>query len=123
MRCTPREMVGFFCDALDGVDEDGALGLTPASYVLEKYPEGNRAFHRFRDGAFSSCNLYAMLTPKGIEARAGVQFRRPVRQEAAPADRRLRPVRLPALQEPAVHAAHGAEDAVARASACAPRRC
>ena len=72
------EMVRFFCDALDGVEADAALGLTPASYVLEKYPEGNRAFHRFRDGAFSSCNLYALLTPKGIEGaqvfRGGGQF-------------------------------------------------
>jgi MobA-like NTP transferase domain len=73
-----EEMVTFFCDALDGVTEDAALGLTPASYVLAKYPEGNRAFHRFRDGAFSSCNLYAVLTPKGIEGaqvfRSGGQF-------------------------------------------------
>ncbi len=55
-----------FCDSLDGLDADGAIGLTEASCVLEKYPEGNRAFHRFRDGAFSSCNIYAMLTPKSI---------------------------------------------------------
>lgn len=73
-----EEMVTFFCDALDGVREDAALGLTPAGYVLEKYPEGNRAFHRFRDGGFSACNLYAILTPKGIEGaqvfRSGGQF-------------------------------------------------
>lgn len=72
------EMVRYFCDALDQVREDAALGLTPASYVLEKYPEGNRAFHRFRDGAFSSCNLYALLTPKALEAprvfNSGGQF-------------------------------------------------
>ena len=72
------EMVRYFCDLLDDVFEDGAVGLTPASYVLEKYPEGNRAFHRFRDGAFSSCNLYALLTPKSLEAprifNSGGQF-------------------------------------------------
>ena len=72
------EMVRYFCDALDHVAEDAALGLTPASYVLEKYPEGNRAFHRFRDGAFSSCNLYALLTPRALEAprvfNSGGQF-------------------------------------------------
>lgn len=62
------EMVRFFCDALDTVDADGALGLTPAPYILEKYPEGNRAFHRFRDGAFSSCNIYAILRPKALDA-------------------------------------------------------
>jgi hypothetical protein len=72
------EMVRYFCDSLDGLDEDGAIGLTPASYVLEKYPEGNRAFHRFRDGAFSSCNIYALLTPKSLDGpkifNSGGQF-------------------------------------------------
>ena len=72
------EMFAFFCDALPGLAEDGALGLTPASFVLDKYPEGNRAFHRFRDGAFSSCNLYAILTPRGLGAarifNSGGQF-------------------------------------------------
>jgi 2-C-methyl-D-erythritol 4-phosphate cytidylyltransferase len=72
------EMVRFFCDALDEVKADGAIGLTPASYILEKYPEGNRAFHRFRDGAFSSCNLYALLTPRSLNGpkvfNSGGQF-------------------------------------------------
>ena len=72
------EMVRFFCDALDEVSADGALGLTPAHYILDKYPEGNRAFHRFRDGAFSSCNIYALLTPKSLNGpkvfNSGGQF-------------------------------------------------
>jgi CTP:molybdopterin cytidylyltransferase MocA len=76
------EMVRYFCDSLDGIADagyDGALGLTPASYILEKYPEGNRAFHRFRDGAFSSCNLYALLNRRAVESgpavfRSGGQF-------------------------------------------------
>jgi hypothetical protein len=58
-----------FCDQLDLVTVDGALGLTDARYVLEKYPDGARAFHRFRDGAFSSCNLYAFLSPSDSRAR------------------------------------------------------
>ena len=69
------EMFRFFCDALDPLLEqgfDGALGLTPARYILDKYPEGNRAFHRFRDGAFSSCNLYALLTPRSVRNGARV---------------------------------------------------
>jgi hypothetical protein len=72
------EMVRFFCDALDGLDADVGLGLTPASYILAKYPEGNRAFHRFRDGAFSSCNLYALMTPRAVDGakvfNSGGQF-------------------------------------------------
>jgi hypothetical protein len=74
---TPQ-MVAYFCDALAGLTVDAAVGLTPAAYVLEKYPDGNRAFHRFSDGAFSSCNLYALLTPAGLDAarifNSGGQF-------------------------------------------------
>ena len=64
------DIVRSFCDQLDGVAADGALGLTDANCVLEKYPEGARAFHRFRDGQFSSCNLYAFLTPKAFKGAA-----------------------------------------------------
>jgi hypothetical protein len=64
------EIVRSFCDQLDLVTADGALGLTDARYVLEKYPEGSRAFHRFRDGQFSSCNLYAFLSPKAFKGAA-----------------------------------------------------
>lgn len=64
------EIVRSFCDQLDGVRGDGALGLTDARHVMEKYPDGSRAFHRFRDGSFSSCNLYAFLTPKAFKAAA-----------------------------------------------------
>lgn len=72
------EMVAYFCNALDNVPEDAALALTPAAEVLAKYPEGNRAFHRFRDGGYSSCNLYALLTPAAMDAprifNSGGQF-------------------------------------------------
>jgi CTP:molybdopterin cytidylyltransferase MocA len=76
------EMVAHFCDALGAVaasGADGAIGLTPARYILEKYPGETRAFHRFRDGQYSSCNLYALLTPRSIERgpeifRSGGQF-------------------------------------------------
>ncbi|MCW3838417.1 NTP transferase domain-containing protein [Sphingomonas canadensis] len=72
------DLVRYFCDALDKVEEDAALGLTAASTVLAEYPEGNRAFHRFRDGGYSSCNLYALLTPRAVEAarifNSGGQF-------------------------------------------------
>lgn len=76
------EMVRHFCDALAGIGAkgfDGAIGLTPAEYILEKYPGETRAFHRFRDGQFSSCNIYALLTPRAVERgpqifRTGGQF-------------------------------------------------
>lgn len=65
------EIVRSFCDQLDDVEGGAALGLTEASYLLEKYPEERRAFHRFADGEFSSCNLYALLSP---EALAGARI-------------------------------------------------
>jgi hypothetical protein len=72
------EMVRYFCDGLDGIEADVGFGVTPASYILAKYPEGNRAFHRFRDGAFSSCNLYGLMTHKAVEGarifNSGGQF-------------------------------------------------
>ena len=69
------EMVAHFCDALGPLaagNYDAAIGLTPARYILDKYPEGNRAFHRFRDGAFSSCNIYALMTPRAVERGPGI---------------------------------------------------
>ncbi|HEX8364223.1 MAG TPA: NTP transferase domain-containing protein [Allosphingosinicella sp.] len=76
------EMVAHFCDALGplaAAGYDGAIGLTPARYILDKYPGETRAFHRFRDGAFSSCNIYALMTPRAVERgpdifRTGGQF-------------------------------------------------
>lgn len=64
------KIVRSFCDQLDTVDADAALGLTNARHVLAKYPEGARAFHRFRDGQYSSCNLYAVLTPHAFKGAA-----------------------------------------------------
>ena len=64
------EIVKSFCDQLDGVTADGALGLTDARDVLARYPDGARAFHRFRDGQFSSCNLYAFLSPAAFKGAA-----------------------------------------------------
>ena len=62
------EMVRYFCDALEDCDGDGALGLTDAEILLKAYPDGQRSFHRFRDGRFSSCNLYALLNGRALAA-------------------------------------------------------
>lgn len=72
------EMVRYFCDELDECDGDAALGLTRAEVLLAAYPDGQRSFHRFRNGQFSGCNLYAMLTPAALKAprtfNSGGQF-------------------------------------------------
>jgi hypothetical protein len=72
------ELVRGFCDSLDSVTADAGLGVTRAELILDKYPDGQRAFHRFADGAFSSCNLYAFLKPGAVSGarifNSGGQF-------------------------------------------------
>ena len=60
------EMVRYFCDALDDCDGNVALGLTDAEVLLKAYPDGQRSFHRFRNGRYSSCNLYALLDERAL---------------------------------------------------------
>lgn len=72
------EMVQYFCDELDRCEGDAALGLTNAEILLATYPEGARSFHRFRNGRFSSCNLYGLLNERALAAprtfNSGGQF-------------------------------------------------
>ena len=57
---------------------DDAVGaMTRREAVLSAHPEGQRRFYRFRDGAFSNCNLYG-LSRAGLKLaemfRSGGQF-------------------------------------------------
>ena len=60
------EMIEHFCNELDASGADAAAGMTPASVILEAYPEGKRAFHNLKDGGWSSCNLYALTSDKAL---------------------------------------------------------
>lgn len=78
------EMFDHFCDAILGEKLDGAVAMTPAATILEAYPDGKRAFHELKDGGWSSCNLYALMTPEAVKAakvfETGGQFgKRPMR--------------------------------------------
>ncbi|MEI9849869.1 MAG: NTP transferase domain-containing protein [Sphingomonas sp.] len=64
------ELVKFFCDALDDVDDDGALGLTPASYVLEKYPEGNAPSTASATGSSRAATSMRCSRPRRLRRRA-----------------------------------------------------
>jgi GTP:adenosylcobinamide-phosphate guanylyltransferase len=61
-------LIDGFCEALLEARADVVVGMTRADVVLAAYPEGQRAFHRFRDGGYSSCNLYALRTPEAVKA-------------------------------------------------------
>lgn len=78
------EIFDHFCREVLNGDMDAAVGMTPASTILEAYPDGKRAFHELRDGGWSSCNLYAAKTRRALEAgrvfETGGQFgKRPSR--------------------------------------------
>ncbi|WP_262692051.1 nucleotidyltransferase family protein [Kordiimonas aestuarii] len=60
------EMINHFCGQLFAGGADAAVGMTPASVILETYPDGKRAFHNLKDGGWSSCNLYALTTDKAM---------------------------------------------------------
>ena len=73
-----EEMVTFFCDALDNVTEDAALGLTPASASFWKnIRKGIAPSTASATAPSPRCNLYAILTPRPRGARvfnSGGQF-------------------------------------------------
>jgi len=60
------EMIDHFCSELFTLNPDAAIAMTPAAVILDAYPEGKRAFHNLKDGGWSSCNLYALMTEKAL---------------------------------------------------------
>ena len=70
------EMIAHFCS--NAGNHDGAVGLVRKELLLAKYPDGQRRFHKFRDGEVSNCNIYGIFTPRALEAaqifREGGQF-------------------------------------------------
>ncbi|MBL8644668.1 MAG: nucleotidyltransferase family protein [Rhodospirillaceae bacterium] len=62
------EMIDHFCGEVAASEADVYVAMTRAQLILDKYPGGQRAFHRLRDEAYSSCNLYCLKTPDGVKA-------------------------------------------------------
>ena len=60
------EMLSHFCTEVSKSDADAFIAMARAQLILDKYPEGARAFHRLKDDAYSSCNLYAVNNEKGV---------------------------------------------------------
>lgn len=59
-------------------DTDVGVAMCQKEVLLAKYPDGQRRFHRFADGEWSNCNLYALTKPEALSAaeffRGGGQF-------------------------------------------------
>jgi CTP:molybdopterin cytidylyltransferase MocA len=64
------EMVEHFCREAAASGADVAVGLTPSSVLLARYPESRRTWLRFRDERYSGANLFALLTPAAAAAVA-----------------------------------------------------
>ena len=71
-----EDMLRHFMPALAGTDV--GVAMCQKDVLLAKYPDGQRRFHRFADGEWSNCNLYALMTPRALAAaeffRGGGQF-------------------------------------------------
>jgi len=68
-------------DFINGAEASGAdvaFGITREEVVTATLPEAVKAFHRVKDGGFSSCNLYALRNRRAIKTaevfRGGGQF-------------------------------------------------
>ncbi len=62
------EMIDYFCEKVFTSKPDAGVAMTPASVILDAYPEGKRAFYNMKGGAWSGCNLYALMTEKALVA-------------------------------------------------------
>jgi len=62
------EMFDHFCAQVLSSGAEVAVAMTSAATILEAYPDGKRAFHELKDGGWSSCNLYAVTSPKALAA-------------------------------------------------------
>jgi GTP:adenosylcobinamide-phosphate guanylyltransferase len=62
------EMIDHFCNEVAATEGDAFVAMTRAQLILDKYPGGQRAFHRLKDEAYSSCNLYCLKTEKAVRA-------------------------------------------------------
>jgi GTP:adenosylcobinamide-phosphate guanylyltransferase len=69
------EMVDEFCAYAEG---DIAIGVVERSNLLKRFPDAKRTWLRFRDGAFTGANLFALQSPK---AAAAVELWRSVESE------------------------------------------
>jgi len=62
------EILDHFCRQVRKGTADTYVAMTPAETILRTYPEGQRAFHRLKDGSYSSCNLYCLANARAVSA-------------------------------------------------------
>jgi GTP:adenosylcobinamide-phosphate guanylyltransferase len=60
------ELIREFMAAFWTLDGDVALGFTSEAVVAKEIPDSGLAYHRLKDGGYSSCNLYGMRREKAL---------------------------------------------------------
>jgi molybdopterin-guanine dinucleotide biosynthesis protein A len=81
---TPQ-IVDYFCDKARRLPCDVVAGLTAYDGVTAAFPESRRTAIKFKNGAYSGCNLFGFLTPRSDRA---AQFWRQIEME------RKKPLRM-----------------------------
>jgi CTP:molybdopterin cytidylyltransferase MocA len=81
---TPQ-IVDYFCGEARRLQCDVAVGLAEYDGVMAAFPETRRTAIKFKDGAYSGCNLFGFLNPRSDRA---AQFWRQIEQE------RKKPLRM-----------------------------
>lgn len=73
-----QEIVRDFVDGAEASGADVSCGITREEVVIATLPEAAKAFHRLKDGGFSSCNLYSLKDRNALKTvevfRGGGQF-------------------------------------------------
>ena len=62
------EIVRDFVRDFHASSADGVVGFTREEVVLQDYANSGLAFHRLKDGGFSSCNLYGLKNTRSLKA-------------------------------------------------------
>lgn len=61
-----REMVQFFCAETEASKADMTVGLAEASVIRRRFPTTQRTYLRFREEAYSGCNLFALTSSAAL---------------------------------------------------------
>jgi GTP:adenosylcobinamide-phosphate guanylyltransferase len=64
------QIVDYFCSEARRMECDVATGLTLYKSVASAFPESKRTAIRFKDSAYSGCNLFAFMNPRAYSVAA-----------------------------------------------------
>jgi GTP:adenosylcobinamide-phosphate guanylyltransferase len=62
------DMITHFCTTSGFTGADVTAGVAHEDVILGAYPDTRRTFFKFSDGRYSGCNMFALLSPRGLNA-------------------------------------------------------